>query len=488
MSKINLRSCFPADYKNQRGPLPKQEEFLATALDPSKSKYIAYIGGIGSGKSLIGCITVLHWAVLYPGDYLICRQFAPELKMTTYKTFLEICPPELIVEHKVAEMMVRIKASNGKTSPVYFRQLEEPEKLRSLNLSGFYIDEANQVSEEAFMLLQGRLRGGGIRKGILTTNPKGHDWLYRWFFQKDHFRDVKTKLNYYLIKAPSTENIHLPDGYLQSVMSAWDDTRIKREIEGSFDAFEGMVYTEFRRDIHVVRPFRIPSNWERHIRIDHGYRNPAAVLFFAISPDGECYVYREIYEREWLIQELVKGNNKEHKQGITGYITQTESFRTAKIDPSTRARRGKSGESDFDEYRRHWPEKLPPLTMAKNDVQVGIDRVKNYLKVNIKTGKPLLYIFESCKNLLEEITTYRYPDLKPNQAGLKSEDENPIKVDDHALDALRYMIVDLPETYTPLKSEADRWKKYTPAEISMQDKIAILKGPKDSKDPFGDNI
>jgi len=486
---LDLNLCFPESLSGHpRGPLPKQREFLDKALDPKGPKYIAYVGGIGSGKSLIGCITVLSWAVLYPGDYLVGRQFAPELKTTTYKTFLEICPPELIVEHRVADMLIRVKGANNKISTIYFRQLEEADKFRSMNLSGFYIDEANQVSEEAFMLLQGRLRGGGIRKGIITTNPKGHDWIYRWFLQKDHIKYEEVKGHYYLIKAPSTENIHLPDGYLQSVMAAWDDVRIKREIQGDFDAFEGQVYSDFRRDVHVVRPFRIPANWERHIRIDHGFRNPAAVLFFAISPDGECYVFREIYVTEWLIKEIVKGNKAESKHGIISYLQGTDSFRTAKIDPSTKARRGTSGESDFDEYRRHWPESLPPLQMAKNDVQLGIDRVKSYLKPDVRTNKPLLYIFDTCVNLLEEITTYRYPDLKPNQVGSKAEEEKPIKVDDHALDALRYMVVDLPDRYTPLVKEEERWKKYKNIEINLQDTIAELKRPKDSKDPFNDGI
>lgn len=485
---IDLRECFPESLTGSRGPLPKQKEFLDTSLDPKRSKYIAYVGGIGSGKSLIGCITVLHWAVLYPGDYLICRQFMPELKDTTYSTFKLVCPPDLILEDRVADMKIKIKAIGGKSSWVLFRQLEEPEKLRSLNLSGFYIDEANQVSEEGFMLLQGRLRGSGIRKGILTTNPKGHDWIYRWFFQKDHMKDAVVKAAFHLIKAPSTENIHLPDGYLQSVMASWDDARIQREIQGSFDAFEGQVYSDFRRDIHVVRPFRIPANWERHIRLDHGYRNPAAVLFFAISPEGECYCYKELYVREWLIKEIVLGNKKEKKEGLVGLTRGGPSFITAKIDPSTKARRGSSGESDFDEYRRHWPETLPHLQLAKNDVQVGIDRVKSYLKPDPKTNKPLLYVFETCVNLLEEITTYRYPDLRPNQQGTKNEDEKPIKVDDHALDALRYMVVDLPERYKPLQDEIDRHKKYTAAEIRMQDEFKKLTGPKDFKDPFSDGI
>ncbi len=483
MALIDLNLCFPMSLTTgQRKPLPKQAEFLKQALDPQGPKYTAYVGGIGSGKSLIGCITILSQAVLYPGDYLIARQFYPELKTTTYKTFLEICPKELIVEHRIADSYVRVHAAGGKTSIIYFRPLEEPDKFRSMNLSGFLIDEANQVSEEAFVLLQGRLRGNGLRKGLIVSNPAGHDWLYRWFVKKDHLKTDEAKNRYSLIQAPSTENVHLPDGYVSSLMESWSEDRIKREIHGSFDAFEGMVYNEFRRDVHVVRPFRIPEEWERHIRIDHGYRNPAAVLFCASAPDGEVYVYKELYVREWLIKELVLGNDKEHKRGIKQMVGNGEKFHTAKIDPSTRARRGSTGASDFDEYILNWPETLPPLQLAKNDVQLGIDRVKGYLKLHPKLKKPMLYIFSSCENLLEEITTYRYQESKPGDDGRKPDHETPYKSNDHALDALRYLIVDLPE---PFKANPDNDLRDSLDDISYRayKEIQGLKKPKE-KDPL----
>lgn len=484
MAVIDLNKCFPEAADGTRQPLPKQSQFLRIALDPKGPKYVAYIGGIGSGKSVIGVISIIAQAVMYPGDYLICRQFMPELLITTYKTFFDLCPPELIVENRVADRMVRIHAQGGKTSNIYFRQLEEPDKFRSMNLSGWLIDEGNQVTEEAFMLLQGRLRGAGLRKGLLVSNPAGHDWIYRWFFKKDHMKSEEAKKAYKLINAPSTENHHLPSGYIESLMQSWSEDRIKREVLGSFDAFEGMVYHEFRRDVHVVKPFRIPDEWERHIRIDHGYRNPAAALLAAVSPEGEVYVYKELYESEWLIKEIILGNQKEGKVGLLERIGANEKFNTAKIDPSVAARRGSTGASDYDEYLRHWPELLPPLQKARNDVQVGIERVKGYLKVNPRTGRPLLYIFDTCTNLLEEITTYRYPELKPAQQGKKAEMEKPMKVDDHALDALRYLIVDLPEPYK-VDPDLKKKKQYKQIELSLQHELEKIRTP-GQKDPFGE--
>jgi PBSX family phage terminase large subunit len=484
MALIDLNNCFPEAADGTRAPLPKQQHFLNSALDAKGPKYIRYCGGIGSGKTMIGCITVLSWAVMYPGDYLVCRQFFPELKITTLKTFLELCPPELIHEYRVADGIVRIKAAGGKISNVIFRQLEEPDKLRSLNLSGFYIDESSQVSEAAFMLLQGRLRGPGLRKGILTTNPNGHDWQYQWFIRQDMFKSQESKKQYLSIKAPSTENHHLPDGYVQSMMETWSEDRIQREIMGSEDAFEGMVYHEFRRDIHVVQPFVIPDQWTRIIGIDHGYRNPAAWVWGAVDYDENIYIYREYYEREHLIEEIVKGR----KGGNPGVLAamkrgeRTEPIEQARIDPSVRAARG-TGLSDWDAYVENLPVGFP-LMPANNEKTAGIDRVKSYLKLNPRTGKPRLYIFSSCTNLIEELAQYRYKELTTNQQGKQNEKEEPMKVNDHACDALRYLVMSRPE---PPKEENNVWEKlnYNSLEGSLYRELDGKKNPKPTSDPFG---
>lgn len=487
MPVIDLNNCWPEADDGTRSPLPKQAELLRVALDTSKNaaKYIRYLGGVGSGKSLSGCICILSWAVLYPGDYVICRQFGTDLRDTTYKTFLEICPKELIADHRIAERTIRIKNAYGTLSNIYFRGLDEPDKLRSMNLNGGLIDEGNQTSEEAFALLQGRLRGKHVRKLIYVTNSSGRNWLWKYWVDKGCFKTDWVKNQFYNIHAPSTENIHLPPGYVQSMLESYSDDRIKREVLANEDSFTGQVYPEFKRDIHVVKPFRIPDHWERHIRIDHGFRNPAAALFFAVSPDSEVYLYKELYESEWLIHEIV-GGKKVHAQDKPGIaaLAGLDKFVSAKIDPSTKNRRGVTGTSDFDEYYRVWPKKLPPLATAKNDVQVGIDRVKSYLKVNPKNNRPLCYIFDTCTETLGEMVTYKYPELKEGQADTKAESEKPVKAHDHAMDAFRYMIVDLPD---PTKIDEIKEKfKYSTLERSLSKEIDKIHNP-ESKDPFRDH-
>lgn len=479
---VNLNSCFPKDKDGNQGPLPKQAQFIEAALDPQKSKYIAYIGGVGSGKTVVGCTTIISWAVLHGGDYLIGRQFYPELRDTTMKAFFEACPIELILEHRVADNLVKLRAANNQIATIFFRPMDEPDKMRSMNLSGFYLDEANQVSEEAFLLLQGRLRNQkGLRKGILTSNPKGHDYLYRWFVKKDHFKDDKIKKEFMLVHAPSTENIHLPTGYVESMMSSWSEDRVQREIMASFDSFEGAVYPEFRRDVHVIRPFSVPDGWTKIIGIDHGYRNPAAWVWMATDYDGNHYVYREFYQKEWLIDEICK-RGKEGKRSAHGMMPREEKIQAAYIDPSTGNRKGSDGRSDLDWYLDSLPKGFP-IIKANNAVAAGIDRTKTLFKPD-KNGKPRLYIFSTCVNLAEELSNYRYEELRPGQSGTKNDKEQPLKVNDHAVDALRYAIMALPESDKGV-DEIYKKIKYQSIEGALHRDLEKLRKPNKS-DPFGD--
>lgn len=476
---IDLNACFPEAHTGPRGPLPKQNQFMQAALNEKGPAYILYSGGVGSGKTLIGCITVLTMAFLHSGDYLVCRLFNPELKLTTYKTFLEICPKELIAEHRVADQIIKIKSVDGGISNIIFRGLEEPDKHRSLNLNAAYIDEASQVSEEAFTLLQSRLRGKHYRKILGTTNPNGHSWLYRYWIKKD-FGNDRAKAQFFSVHAPSTENIHLPEGYVDLMLDSWSDERIRREVMGSWDAFQGQVYTEFDRSKHVIKPFVVPKEWTRFVGLDHGYRNPAAAIWCAMDYDGNVYAYREFYQNEWIIEEIVKG-----RKGIAPgleELSKGEKLDGIWVDPSTKANRGK--DSDFTTYLEYLPKDLG-LIPANNEVANGIDRVKQLLKPDLRTGAPRFFVFETCTNLIDQMLSYRYQELTPGQETEKNIKEEPVKKDDHAVDALRYAIMSRPEEPKIADTKAKKREERT-LSGSVQRELHELKEKKNDYDVFKD--
>ena len=64
------------------------------------------------------------------------------------------------------------------------------------------------------------------------------------------------------------------------------------------------LFTEFDRDIHVVEPFHIPSNWVKFRACDYGYGSHSAVLWFAVAPNEQIIVYRELYVSKILATDL----------------------------------------------------------------------------------------------------------------------------------------------------------------------------------------
>ena len=78
---------------------------------------------------------------------------------------------------------------------------------------------------------------------------------------------------------------------------------------------------------------------------------------------------------------------------------------------------------------------------VNKDLFSGIARVKQYLKTI--NGKPRLYIFRNCVNLIRELKGYFWAD-----------GDRPKKEDDHALDELRYYIMTKPENSPPKKEKS----------------------------------
>ena len=68
--------------------------------------------------------------------------------------------------------------------------------------------------------------------------------------------------------------------------------------EEAMSAGEGTAFPEFTEAIHVCKPFRIPSWWRRWRGNDPGYADPFYFCWFAVSPDGQVYIYREYTRTE----------------------------------------------------------------------------------------------------------------------------------------------------------------------------------------------
>lgn len=425
-TRINLEDFFK--------PLPKQEEFIR-----SKARFRCLLGGVGSGKTYPGCIEALRQSFLHRANFgLIGAQTYPLLRDTTMRQFLEICSeidaklkelnpkaPSIILNHNKAED--RIVFING--SEVIFRALDDPNKFKSLNLGWFYIDEMSEVKEEVFLMLQSRLRLKHLRdipnayRGWGTTNPEGHNWVWRKFVQHN-----KNKAEYHLIVSPTKDNIHLPPGYIESLLASYPKDWQKKYLEGSFDVFEGMIYKDFDENVHVIPYKTPPPTWPRFVGIDFGVQNPTAVLHVAEDKDGNLYVYDEIYNGYDNVQLLAR--DIKHKElGEEDIIA----YRVG--DTSAGSKEMTSGES----IRQQLADLGIEFENPDKDIIAGIAKVSQYLK-NKK-----LYIMANCVNTIEEFKLYRWE--KSRMGSELNLREKPLSWKNHALDALRYVIMSRPDLF-----------------------------------------
>lgn len=158
----------------------------------------------------------------------------------------------------------------------------------------------------------------------------------------------------------------------------------------------------------VVAPFAIPAYWPRAYGMDVGW-NRTAVVWGAIDRSCDCvYVYTEHYrgQAEPSIHVAAVNARGDWIPGV--------------IDPASRGRSQKDGEQLLENYRLLGLR----LETAKNGVDAGLFDVWERLS----TGR--LKVFSTCRNLLAEYRLYH-----------RDEKGRIVKEFDHAVDALRYLIV-----------------------------------------------
>lgn len=425
----------------QYKPQNYQKELHDEIKKKQPMQILAAFGGYGSGKSHSSLQEVFLRALESPnGTGLLTAPTLGQLKKTTIKTLLnEVIPPLLIDTFNKADGYIQL--INGFT--FYMIPSDDEEKLRSLNVGIIHMEEASGIKRTIYDQLLTRMRDPNVKHKLfmVCSNPSLgwiKDVLADNEARKDPQHPEHEDYNPY-IKAfvwATKLNTYLPSNFIEMNAKGKPDWWKKKFLEGSFESQEGAVYPNFPNTI--IDDFDIPNDWEKFVALDHGIRNPTAVLFGAIDQkEGTVYIYRSYYRANALVPE--------HVAAIKPMIEEIPfgKLRFMVIDPSAKNRtdpiNGKSVQSIYAEYGLFFQP-------GNNDIEVGIMRVTSY----IERGK--LKIFRSCVELIKEGISYKYPELDMDNS--KQLDEKPIKVNDHAMDALRYGLMRLPEDPEMLKNVA----------------------------------
>lgn len=390
-------------------PLPKQLEW-----HNSKARYKCLIGGFGSGKTKAGIWECIDLSIRYPNNFgLICRKRSVDLRDTTQKMFMDECPKDLIKEYIKTER--RIVFINN--SQIIFRGVDEEEKRRGLNLGFFYIDEASEVSEEIFVMLQGRLRLERVPEhyGLLTSNPPNIDhWIYKYFVEKQD-------KNYFLIKMSTYDNSFLPADYVENLKRDYPESWVKRYLEGEFGfAQKGTpVFKGFSENMHVAELNYMPGKpvlrgW------DFGFHRPACV-FVQIDNDDRVCILREILGNNEYLMEFSEKVIK-----LSNYWFPNATFEDY-CDPAGIQKTDKSAKTSIDILK----DKGINPRFRKLPVNAGITLIQK--KISSLIGdKPGLLVNKQCRILIEAFMGGYYYD---------NEKDEPYKDGfyEHLVDALRYI-------------------------------------------------
>lgn len=424
--------------------MPKQKEFISC---PQQNA--AYVGGVGSGKSVALMVSHILNAAADPNGFsLVGRLNMPALESSTMKTFLELCPEEY---GEWQETKKTFQWANGHVTIFKHLDITDPKiagHIKSMNLSAAYVDEATEVSEEIYFLLLSRLRRKTAPRHIirLASNPAGHDWIWRHFFDPE--RKKTWQDNNLGITASSFDNPFLPEEYVENLVNTYPPDWADRFIYGHFSDFSDLVYKEFNEESHVwdaARGYPIfggnstpPESWPVIVGIDIGSDiDPWACVLIAVCPDGRLFQYEEVYGNSLLIRQIA--DELKLKLGIRPVDGMAYDYanRQAALEL---AEYGIGGGPAIKEVR-------PGLFKTAQYIHVD-PRLEHPFNGKIK-GSPRLFISSSCVNTRRELSGYKWAKDRSGTATGEPSHENS-----HSPDAIRYALHTfrpLPEKLSPPK-------------------------------------
>jgi phage terminase large subunit len=191
--------------------------------------------------------------------------------------------------------------------------------------------------------------------------------------------------------------------------------RFRALYDGSFERMQGLVYDCFNEDENGIKSFNFPQGTRYYGGIDWGFADPFVLLVMAITPSGDHFIVSETYATELSPSDIEFA--VESKMKIFPMLT-------IFCDPSQPG------------YIQMLHERGIPATKANNDILHGIAQVYELIKT-----RKLSFLEGHCKYTMDEMETYHYPepkDLKPDQNAPLTK---PVDVDNHAMDALRYVVM-----------------------------------------------
>ena len=286
-------------------------------------------------------------------------------------------------------------------------------KFQGKTFSKVYCDEITLYPESIIDMIDTRL-SLPHSQGFATMNPSSPHHKVKQWIDKAELGDPY----YYQLHFTLEDNPYVDEDYKNRIKNSLTGLFYKRNYLGLWCLAEGAIFDFFDRNLHVLsRPPRAADYFI--CGIDYGSVNAFACVVVGVHTGQYTQTGKQMWvEAEYYWDPKVKGRqkvNSEFADDVASFI-EPYGVRNVYIDPSAEA------------FQLELRRRNIHTVHANNDVYNGIQTMSKMLA----NGE--LLIMENCKNLIREVEGYVW-DSKKALRGL----DEPLKKDDHAVDALRYV-------------------------------------------------
>lgn len=365
-------------------------------------------GSIRSGKTVSMTVGFILWSMsrFNNQSFAICGRTIEALRRNVIvhiPTWLEGL--FTVTERRSENKMV---VTVGKRTNTYYlfggRDESSYTLIQGITLAGVLFDEVALMPRSFVEQAMARCSVSGS-KFWFNCNPEspGH-WFYKEWICKAAER------NMLYLHFTMDDNLSLDSKIKARYEGMYSGVFYDRYIRGLWTVAEGLIYTMFNKDYHVVPS--IPRSYEDYlISCDYGTLNPTSAGLWGLC-EGKWYRIREYY---------YDGRKQRHQRTDEEHYAAIEelagnlSIRKLIVDPSAA--------SFIEVVRRHDRFMVEP---ASNRVLDGIRDVATRLNAGD------FFICDCCKDCIREFGLYRWDE--------KAIDDRPLKTDDHAMDDTRYFV------------------------------------------------
>jgi PBSX family phage terminase large subunit len=325
-----------------------------------------------------------------------------------WKALKDICEPLIIGEPNESRLEINIRNRFGGSSLIIlygWEAVQERGKGVGVRNNHIFLDEVSKFKNFLFgwqEILRPTLidlKGGAT----FISTPNGFNHFYDLSLMEGQDPDYK------YFHFTSMDNPHLPPEELEKMKIEMTDDRFAQEVLGEFRKKEGLVYKDFSRARHVLD--KLPENFETLYTlggVDWGHTHPCAVITIKKDYSGNYFITDEYYKTGRTESEIVD---------------KVVSLCYNKVFPDP------ENASGIESLRRAGVN-IREVNKSRGSVVSGISKVQELLR----QGR--VRVLSHCVNTIQEFESYSYPDDKGKIA-----DENPLKENDDAMDAIRYVLM-----------------------------------------------